>query len=490
MRIYDDLRKQLNKKGINIINTDYYDLIDVWNSWYKGVVDDFHFYNIKMADGSTVEVEKKTMALAKKSSEDMMKLNWSNKCDIKLATDEKTKALWKVLDSKQNNFTIMFPQVLELAFALGTTGMSEYKDELGRTRIEYMLDPSCIIPYAYDNFNITGFVALDQWQEEEKGKPIYYTHLTYHEFKTEKDKKTGELKQVYRKLNELYKSKSPNTLGKEIPFEEKYPNVEESVVYETDTPHFQIVKPPIANNVDISNPMGISIFANSIDKLKAIDDKYDSFDMEFIDGKRRILVDKTALKASPQVDENGNITQTLYFDKNDRTYVAMNGMKDQPVKDISFDIRYQEHIDSINAELSWYSGAIGLGSDYYRVDGKGNATATEILSEDDEAFRTKQVYETVIKDVIIDLVKSVCFLEDIELSENEIQVEFDHSRFENQEKTQQRLEREVSKGITSKVEYRMKVYGETEEVAKQKIAQIKEEEPSIDDLLGTRGGDE
>jgi A118 family predicted phage portal protein len=164
----------------------------------------------------------------------------------------------------------------------------------------------------------------------------------------------------------------------------------------------------------------------------------------------------------------------------------MNGMKDQPVKDISFDIRYQEHIDSINAELSWYSGSIGLGSDYYKVDGKGNATATEILSEDDEAFRTKQVYETVIKDVIIDLVKSICFLEKIELSENEIQVDFDYSRFENQEKTQQRLEREVREGITSKVEYRMKVYGETEEVAKQKIAQIKEEEPSVDDLLGTR----
>ena len=490
MRIYDDLRKQLNKKGINIINTNYYDLIDVWNSWYKGVVNDFHFYNIKIADGSIVEVEKKTMAMAKKSAEDMMKLNWSNKCDIKLATDEKTKALWKVLDSKQNNFTIMFPQVLELAFALGTTGMNEYKDELGRTRIEYMLDPSSIIPYAYDNFNITGFVALDQWQEEEKGKPIYYTHLTYHEFKTEKDKKTGELKQIYRKLNELYKSKDPNTLGKEIPFEEKYPNVEENLSYETDTPHFQIVKPPIVNNADLGNPMGISIFANSIDKLKAIDDKYDSFDMEFIDGKRRILVDKTALKASPQVDENGNVTQTLYFDKNDRTYVAMNGMKDQPVKDISFDIRYQEHIDSINSELSWYSGAIGLGSDYYKVDGKGNATATEILSEDDEAFRTKQVYETVIKDVIIDLVKSICFLEDIEISEDEIQVEFDYSRFENQEKTQQRLEREVSKGITSKVEYRMKVYGETEEVAKQKIAQIKEEEPGVDELLGTRNNEE
>jgi hypothetical protein len=53
--------------------------------------------------------------------------------------------------------------------------------------------------------------------------------------------------------------------------------------------------------------MGLSIFWNSIDKLKAIDTKYDSFDIEFVDGKRRILVDRTALKGTPQVDENGNI---------------------------------------------------------------------------------------------------------------------------------------------------------------------------------------
>lgn len=485
MTIYEDLKKQLNKKGVNLIDIEYYELVDVWKSWFKGVVDDFHFYNVKIADGTNVECEKKTMSMAKKSAEDMMKLNWSNKCDIKLGTDEKTKALWKVLDSKQNNFTIMFPQMLETAFALGTTGMSEYKDELGRTRIEYMIDPSTIIPYAFDNFNITGFVTFDQWQEEEKNKAVYYTHLTYHEFKTERDE-NDELKQVYRKYNELYKSKDQNQLGKEIDFEEKFPNVEELVEYDTDTPHFQIIKPPIVNNVDISTPMGISIYANSIDKLKAIDNKYDSFDMEFVDGKRRILVDKTALKGSPQVDEDGNISQQLYFDRNDRTYVAMNGMKDQPVKDISFDLRYQEHIDSINAELSWYSSSIGLGSDYYKVDGKGNATATEILSEDDEAFRTKQVYETMIRDVLIDLVKSICYLEGIEISENEIEITMDYSRFENQSATQARLEREVAKGITSKVEYRMKVYGEEEEVARQKIAEIKENEPTVEDILGTR----
>jgi A118 family predicted phage portal protein len=485
MKILKDLKEKLHAKGVDIIDTDYYDIIDMWQSWYNGNVDDFHYYNVKIADGSTAQFERKTMSMAKKGAEDMMKLLWSNKCDIKLSTDEKTKKLWDVLDSKQNNFTIMFPQMIELAMALGTTAMTQYKDTLGKTRIEYINDAKEIIPYAFDNFNITGFIVFNQWQEVEKRSKFYYTHLTYHEFKNEKDKENGEYKRVYRKYNEVYKSKNPDELGKEIPFEEVFPDVEELVEVVVDTPHFQIIKPPLANNVDIKTPMGLSIFGNSIDKLKAIDNKYDSFDMEFVDGKRRILVDRTALKSTPQVDSEGNISQQLYFDRNDRTYVAMNGMKDQPVKDISFDLRYKEHIDSINAELNWYSASLGFGENFYKFDGGGQATATEILSQDDDAFRTKQTFEVVIKDVIIDLVKSVCYLEGIELSENEIQVEFDYSRFENQEKTQLRLEREVSQGITSKIEYRMKVYGETEEIAKQKIDEIKKNEPNVKDLLGT-----
>lgn len=484
MTLYNDLKEQLHKKGIDVINEDFYQYIDLWKSWYQGNVEDFHFYNIKIADGTEVQCEKKTMNMAKKGSVDMQKLLWSNKCDIKLGTDEKTKRLWQVLDSKQNNFTIMFPQMIELACGLGTTAMTEYKDGLGRTRIEYINDPSVIVPYAYDNFNITGFVVFDQWTENEGKKTVYYTHLTYHEFKVEKGE-SEELKQVYRKYNELYKSKDSNQLGKEIDFNEKFPDVAEYVEEITDTPHFQIIKPPLANNLDINSPMGISIFANSIDKLKAIDDKYDSFDMEFIDGKRRILVDRTALKSAPQVDENGNISQQLYFDKNDRTYVAMNGMKDQPVKDISFDLRYKEHIDSINSELNWLSSDLGFGEDYYRFDGIGRATATEIESQNDDAFRTKQTFETVIRDVIIDLVKVVCYLEEIDISEDEIEITMDYSRFENQTATQQRLEREVNNGITSKVEYRMKVYGETEEIARQKIEEIRKENPSIKELLGS-----
>lgn len=482
MEIIKDLKKQLQKKGINIISQDYYNQIDVWKSWFAGNVGDFHFYNVKLADGTSAEFERKTMSMAKKGAEDMMKLNWSNKCDIKLGNSKKTKKLWKVLDSKQNNFTIMFPQMLEMAFALGTTCMSEYKDALGRTRIEYIKDASLIIPYSFDNFNITGLVTMDQWQESENDKAVYYTHLTYHEFKVKRNK-NDELVQKYIKYNELYKSNDQNELGEEIEFNTKFEDVEEVVEYETDTPHFQIIKPPIANNLDLMTPMGISIYANSIDKLKAIDIKYDEFSMEYIDCKRRILVSNTALKGAPKVNEDGSITQQLFFDRNDRTFVAINGMKDVPVTDIAFDIRKDAFIDGIDAELNWYGSALGFGETFYKMGTSGQATATEILSEDSDAFKTKQTYETMIKDVIIDLVKSVCYLEKIEIDEDEIHVDFDYSRFENQEKTQQRLEREVENGIISKVEYRMKVYSETEEVAKQKIQKIEDSEPSLASLL-------
>ena len=49
---------------------------------------------------------------------------------------------------------------------------------------------------------------------------------------------------------------------------------------------------------------------------------------------------------------------------------------------------------------------------------------------------------------------------------------------------------EVSNGITSKVEYRMRDYNETEEVAKKKIQEIEESTPSINKLLNDDNDDD
>src|SRR5690606_23505680 len=92
---------------------------------------------------------------------------------------------------------------------------------------------------------------------------------------------------------------------------------------------------------------------------------------------------------------------------------AINGMENQPVKEIDFKLRTSEHIDAINADLNYLSAGLGLGAGFYKFDGNSLKTATEVISENSEAFRTKKTYESVIKDVVYDLVKAICQLENI-----------------------------------------------------------------------------
>ena len=65
-------------------------------------------------------------------------------------------------------------------------------------------------------------------------------------------------------------------------------------------------------------------------------------------------------------------------------------------------------------------------------------------------------------------------------------IQFDDSIIEDKEAESNRALREVNAGLMSKVEYREKIFGETSEIAEQKIREIEENNPSVDDILGTR----
>ncbi len=470
MTINEQIIKELMQDGLTSINSAYYSQIEYWKEWYKGLVSSFHYYNVKLADGTTVQKEKLTMNCAKKVSEDMSKLLWSNKVQINLDDEKKTEQLWEILEA--NNFNIMMPRQLELCSALGTVVFSEFLQD-GRVIIEYVGDPTRIIPFQYYNSEITGFITVNPFTRMENGDTIYYIHLVYHEYKN----------RVYTKYNTLYRSEVATKLGTQIPFNVLFPDVQEEVIYsDVDYPHFQVLKFPIVNNYDLDNPLGISIFGNSVDRLKAIDNKYDSFNNEFVSGRKRILVDASALKGTPTVDTEGNVTTAMYFDKNDTTYVALRGMDQQPIKDIDFKLRYQEHIESIQSELNWLSSNIGFGENFYSFSGNQPMTATEVMSRDSDAYRTKDNYDVVLIECVECIVKAVCYLAGIQTTSVEIVT--DYSRFKNDSVEQTRLMQEVNAGITSKIEYRQKIYNEEEPIARKKIEEIEKSEPNVEKLLG------
>lgn len=470
MKLYNNIAQVLRKKGIDLTVGDIYDYQQEWKSWFKGNVADFHFYK-EVVNGQTVQKERLTMNMPKKVCEDIAKLLWTEKTRIELSNKKATERLWDVLDSKQNSFTVNFPIFLEKSLAIGTGVLIEYKNNRDETIIDYVLG-DVVIPYKYTNSYIIGIVTISRFQEDGRKKKWYYTHITYHEFVDGK----------YIILNELYKSEIETELGREIDFNSMFPDIKETDEIETTVPRFQVFKPNLANNIDMNSPMGISVLANSIDRFKAIDMKYDSFYKEFKLGKKRILVDPTAMKSTMQSDENGNVRLVQYFDSNDEAYVGINGMENQPVKDIDFNLRAEEHINSINADLNWLSSNIGLGNNFYKFDGSGLRTATEVISENADAFRTKVHYDIIVNDVIYDLVKVICEMDGIKT--NKITIVPDDSIIEDKNTEQIRALQEVSQGLRSKKSYLMDIKGMTEQEAEEELTKIQEEKMSNQEAFG------
>lgn len=414
----------------------------ILKEWYRGNVNDFHHYNVKMADGTVKSKERRTLNMPKKICEDLSKLEWSEKVEIKLDGEKNTKKLINVLTNKQNDLFINIPIFLEKLHALGTMVTVEYKKN-DKTIIDY-IDGDVVLSYKYTNSYIYGIVTVSRTIEiiDENNKK-YYTLLTYHEFEDN----------LYIKMHELYLSKNENTLGKEISFSEKYPNVLESEIIETEYPRFQVWRLPIANNFDTDSPMGLSVLANQIDKFKSIDIKYDSFNHEFESGKRRIIISASALKGKVVgLDQEGNPITVCYFDNNDDTYVALNAQDDkEPVRSIDFNLRTQEHIDAINTELNYLSAGVGLGNGFYKFDATGLKTATEVISENSDTYRTMIHNQAIIYNCLYDLIAAVCELENIKFKE--ITINLDDSIVEDTDKIKQQALTEYNAGLISKAEY-------------------------------------
>jgi len=243
MELYNNIANVLSKKNINLIVGNMYDFMAIWKEWYRGSVNDFHYYKAQMANGRTVDCERLTMNMPKKVCEDLSKLLWTEKTQINLSNAKATKRLWEVLDNKENNFTVNIPIFIEKCLALGNGVLVEYKNN-DKAVIDY-IEGDLIIPYQATNSYINGLITISRFSDELGKEKNYYTHITYHEF-------DGK---AYKKYNELYKSAIENELGDEIDFDIMFPEIENPYIIQTETPYFQVFKPNLANNLDTSSPL-------------------------------------------------------------------------------------------------------------------------------------------------------------------------------------------------------------------------------------------
>ena len=219
---------------------------------------------------------------------------------------------------------------------------------------------------------------------------------------------------------------------------------------------------------DDTNPMGVAIFANALDVLSKIDVEYDSYANEFNLGKKRIFVAPEMLQflnGEPVFDEN----DTVYYQLPEGTLRG-----DKPILESNMELRADEHSKAINDDLNFLSFKCGFGTERYRFEKGSVTTATQVISENSDMYRSVQKHELILDDVIKELIMIIIRLGQLigskGLSEDvEITIDFDDSIIEDKQAERNEDRKDVAMGVMGLAEYRAKHYGETMEDAEKNL---------------------
>ena len=437
------IRKELGNMGFNLISKDFYDRISLWLKWYSGKVSSFHQYS-QFNGKRAVKRNRYSLGMSKKVCEDWADLLLNEKMSIHVNDKEAELYLKSIL--KRNNFYVRSNRLVEITYAMGTGAFVEYYDE-GGVAIDY-IRADMIYPLSWDNGEITECAFASE--KALGGKRYIYLNLHL--------KENGG----YRILNKLFEKKKNGGL-----IETQLPEGITAEFYSgNEKPLFQIISPNIVNNFDPDNPMGISIFANAVDILQGIDLVYDSYQNEFRLGKKRILI--PAGMAHIQRSDSGVMP---IFDDNDTEFYVMSDKSLGELKEINMELRAEPHEKALKKNLDLLSAKCGLGFGRYSYENGALKTATEVMSDKNELFRSVKKHELIIKRAVTELAERV--LELGGFYAGEISVNFDDSIIEDTQTVSDRAIKELEHGLIDSAEYFVRVYGMTEEQAAKKVNEIK-----------------
>ncbi len=131
---------------------------------------------------------------------------------------------------------------------------------------------------------------------------------------------------------------------------------------------------------------------------------------------------------------------------------------------------------------------MAFGENHYHFDGTNLSTATAVISSNSKMARRMKKLQIGYESAIYDLVRAICYVSSTfgtyNLNTDDMVIQFDDSIIEDVESESIRALREYNAGLISAVEYRVRIFGESDEIAKQKMNEIQEQEPSVEQVVG------
>ncbi|WP_249777587.1 phage portal protein [Paenalkalicoccus suaedae] len=468
MKLIKSVQKITKREDV-VATEKFYDHIDVWRQLYQGHYSEWHDVRYHTLNGEQKR-KMKTLNLPKVLSQEMATLVFNEKCDISIDTGEGAFAdsVKDVLEA--NGFDKHYQNYLEYMFAMGGMVTKVYVEDK-EIKISYV-SAECFVPITYNGRTVTEGAFLTVTTHKDYKFTLVESHLW--------------IDGNYTIRNELYRdAKGSKDLGTLVPLSTLYEDLEDEVVIkDMSRPMFVYTKPNIANNIEIDSNMGISLFANALDTIHTIDDLVDSFYREFKLGKKKIIVGAQAIKH--HIDADGDSRQ--YFDTDNEVYEAFNfgDASEDMIKEINFDLRVNEHIEAINAQLEILCLQTGFSPGTFTFEATGLKTATEVISENSKTYKTRSSHITLIEEGIKELIatiKDVAALYNIFTGPDkyEVKVNFDDSIAEDRSTNASYWTSLVGSGLASKLQAIQKVQKVTEEEAIVILEQIAKEQNAMQD---------
>lgn len=395
--------------------------------------------------------------MAKVLCDNLAALTFSEQCEITLDCPEYQEYINDALNA--NGFWKQLPELLSKSYAMGGAVLKCYLSD-GKPRIDY-ITADRFVPVSWDGSGVQSGILSGTYT---KGRDYY--HLL-------------EFMQPGRSEFRLFKAASDSKVGEECPLAEMFPGLSEKVEYAGGKPVFAYFRPFVSNNSDYDTPLGMSVYANCTDTLRALDTVFDSFQREFILGKKRIIVPSSCVQT---IIDPEKAEPVRYFDADDEAFIALRHEdgEDLKITDNTTELRIEQHVSAINAYLNILCMQTGLSAGTFSFDvQQGMKTATEIISQESKTARTvknnKNLLTEAIETVVHALVQLGVMSGAVSQQEYSVTVGWndniiidDNTLIDNNIKL-------VSAGLKSKVKAIMEVQKCDEVTAREELARMSEE---------------
>ena len=332
-------------------------------------------------------------------------------------------------------------------------------------------------PVAFDvNGKITACVFSDSRQVGDQ----YYTRLEYHSMMSE----------GCTIVNRAFKSATKDMLGNEIPLTSfpAWAELEsEATITGIDKPLFAYFRYPLANNIDPTSPLGVSCFARAVDLIHQADVQWSDLLWEFDSGQRALYVDVLAFgkdKDGKPILPNKRLYRTL-----DIAGGVGNEDMYQEWTPTLREVNILNGLEAILRKIEFTCGlAYGTISNPQAID----KTATELKISQQRSYSTISDTQKALEEALEELLYAMDAWATLNTLVPQgtyaLTCDWDDSVIVDKDAQFQQDLRLVQMNLMSKIEFRMRNFGEDEATAAEKIADAKPEPVDLPGLFGTQPG--